>query len=83
MGGKGGVIGFIANRTSIGRMITKGESFGEAWVNAGKQTLQDAKDFGVFVADRTPTGRMIKNGENYLDAFNNSNAQIGKDIFGE
>ena len=36
-----GLLSFISDRSIAGRMLTKGESFGEAWVNAGKQTLND------------------------------------------
>ena len=64
-------------------MIKRGESFPEAVVNAGKQTLQDAEDFGIFVADRTPAGRMIRHGENYFDAFGNAAGQLGEDIIGK
>lgn len=64
-------------------MIKRGESLPKAIVNAGKQTIQDVEDFGIFVADRTPAGRMIRHGENYLDALGNAAGQLGEDIIGK
>ena len=59
----------LANNTAIGRMVTKGENFMEAHVNASKENLEG---IGEFVSDHTIPGRMATKGENILEAHVNT-----------
>ena len=74
------LLGFVADRTSVGRMIKHDENFGEAWLNAGKQSLKDLKSASLFVADRTSVGRMIVHDEDFGEAWLNAGKQSLKDI---
>ena len=62
----------FADCNLAGRMITKGENFGEAFVNRFKAAGEKISEAANTLADYSPIGRMIKNDEGLFEAHKNA-----------
>ena len=67
-----GFLSTIADCSFVGRMITKGEKFGDAINNAITASSDTVKEALSNGADYTPLGRMVKYEEGLFESIGNA-----------